>query len=263
MIYDAFTFFNECDVLELRLHELDPVVDRFVLVEATRTFSNRVKPLYYADHRSRFQAFADKIVHVVVADFAGVNVGNPRAIEHFQRRCVARGLADARPEDVLLLSDVDEIPHADKVREYCEGGGVRVFEQELYYYFVNCHVGRWGGTRMAQHRDLTVLGTDTQGLRHLSGHVITEGGWHFSYLGGPEQIRQKLDAYCHQELNRAEIRTDRHLQWCLANGADLFDRGGPGTYRIVTLDGHWPRYLLDHLDRYPHLIAKAPRDPDS
>lgn len=258
MTYDTFLFFNELDVLELRLHELDSVVDRFVVVESTRTFSNRPKLLFYAEHRSRFQAFADKITHVIVDDLDGVDVSNPWAIEHFQRRCLARGLGSARPRDVILVSDADEIPRGEKVREHCQGGGVRMFEQDMYYYFVNCNIGRLCGTRMVQYRDLMVLGTDTQGLRHTSGRVIADGGWHFSYLGGPDQIRIKLDSYSHQELNRPEFRSDRHIHWCLKTGADLFGRFGPGSGKFVPIDGRWPRHLLDQRQRFSHLVTNFP-----
>lgn len=68
MIYDCFTFFNELELLELRLHELADVVDKFVLVEATKTHSNKSKPLYYWENRSRFGEFHDKIIHIIVDD---------------------------------------------------------------------------------------------------------------------------------------------------------------------------------------------------
>ena len=71
MIYDTFLFFNEFDLLDIRLHELDAVADKFVLVEATRTHSDQPKPLYYAENRERYAAFHDKIIHVVVERYAG------------------------------------------------------------------------------------------------------------------------------------------------------------------------------------------------
>ena len=64
-IWDCFTFFNELDILELRLRELAPVVDRFVIAEATKTFANEAKPVHFAENRARFAEFLPKIVHVV------------------------------------------------------------------------------------------------------------------------------------------------------------------------------------------------------
>lgn len=69
MVYDCFTFFNELDLLEIRLNTLDSVVDRFVLVEANKTFSNMEKPLYFKENEGRFEKFKDKIIHIVVEDF--------------------------------------------------------------------------------------------------------------------------------------------------------------------------------------------------
>jgi hypothetical protein len=113
MIYDCFTFFNELELLELRLHELSGVVDKFVLVEATRTHSNQPKALVYQENRARFQEFHDKIIHVVVDDMP--NAKNAWALENFQRECIARGLVSCRPDDLVLVSDLDEIPRATTV----------------------------------------------------------------------------------------------------------------------------------------------------
>ena len=95
MLYDTFPFFNELDLLEIRLHELASVVDRVVLVEATRTHSNLPKPLYYAENRARFAPFADKIIHIVVEDTP--DTADAWAIERFQRDCILRGLQNCRP----------------------------------------------------------------------------------------------------------------------------------------------------------------------
>lgn len=108
MIYDCFTFFNELELLEVRLHELSGVVDKFVLVEATQTFTGRPKPLYYAENRERFSRFHEQIIHVIVDD--SPKSDNPWTIEHFQRNCIARGLTQCRPDDWIMVSDADEIP---------------------------------------------------------------------------------------------------------------------------------------------------------
>jgi|ERR1022692_989649 beta-1,4-mannosyl-glycoprotein beta-1,4-N-acetylglucosaminyltransferase len=113
MIYDCFTFFDELELLELRLHELGDVVDKFVWVEATKTHSNKSKPLHYQENRVLFQAFHDQIIHVVVDDMPDSN--DSWVLENFQRKCIARGLVNCRPEDFILVSDLDEIPRATTV----------------------------------------------------------------------------------------------------------------------------------------------------
>ena len=113
MIYDCFTFFNELELLELRLHELAGVVDKFVLVEATKTHSNQPKPLCYQENRSRFGEFQDRIIHIVVDDLPDAK--NAWVLENFQRNGIGRGLTNCRPDDWVLVSDIDEIPRATTV----------------------------------------------------------------------------------------------------------------------------------------------------
>lgn len=106
MIYDCFTFFNELELLELRLNELAGIVDKFVLVEATQTHTNQLKPLYFQENRARFSAFRDKIIHVVVDDLpVSKDAWVP---ENFQRNAIARGLVNCQPDDFILVSDLDE-----------------------------------------------------------------------------------------------------------------------------------------------------------
>ncbi len=114
-VYDCFPFFNELDVLEIRLTELDALVDYFVLVEATHSHTGKPKPLYFADNRNRYNRFAHKIIHVVVEDLpAGPSDHWGREI--FQRQAIVRGLGQARPDDRIISSDCDEIPKPDALR---------------------------------------------------------------------------------------------------------------------------------------------------
>ena len=110
MVYDCFIFFNEFEQLNIRLHELNPIVDRFVLVESNQTFSGNMKPLYFAENRERWSMFLDKIIHVVVDDMPKLNNGNRWELEHHQRKCITRGLNNCAPNDIIVISDVDEIP---------------------------------------------------------------------------------------------------------------------------------------------------------
>src|SRR5947208_2297917 len=114
MIYDCFTFFNELDLLEIRLNVLTEIVDRFVLVEAHQTHQGEHKPLYFAENRARFHRYNDKIIHVVVDGFPPDAV-SPWDRENHQRNCIARGLAGARLGDTVLISDADEIPRPELI----------------------------------------------------------------------------------------------------------------------------------------------------
>ncbi len=286
MIYDTFLFYNELELLELRLRELAGVVDRFVIVESPRTHSNQPKPLVFAENRERFADFAHQIIHVVVADdpatLAAWAPGGPRrfAIEDHDRRSMSRGLDGCRPDDVILTGDVDEIPRAEALRAAVAALRYRddplsrawsgllrqpavvrharnlfkkrhplvtVFEQRMYYYFLNCAcVNRpwWTGTRMTFRRDFT-SGYD---LRRWGGRRIPDAGWHFSYMGGVERIRAKIAAYAHQEYNRPEFMDPAAIAGRIGPGQDLF---GDGTeLEWVNLDDTFPRDIRDHPDRY-------------
>ena len=101
-IYDAFTFQNELDLLELRLEELSDVVDYFVLVEATKTFRNNDKPLFFHKNKTRYTKFLDKIIHVIVDDMPGGD--DPWSREYHQRNCITRGLTNLKEEDLVIIS---------------------------------------------------------------------------------------------------------------------------------------------------------------
>lgn len=253
MIYDAFMFFNELELLEIRLHELSRYVDRFVLVECSWTHQNRDKLFYFAENQERFAEFADRIIHVKVTDKPARTT--PEVLEPFHRNCLLRGLEDAAADDVVMVSDLDEIPRGAAIQEYFDGDGQSMcFEQGLYYYYVNCHMCQCTGTRIAtveQARERT-----PQKLRHSDHFVIKNGGWHFSYLGGAEAIRAKTRAFCHPGCASPRFMNDAHLAHVLATGEDLFKRGD-GKGRFLALDDTWPRFLVDNQDIFAHFIKEV------
>ena len=113
MVYDCFQFFNELDILKIRLNVLSPVVDKFVISEATETFSGLPKPLYYEENKEMFREFEDKIIHEVVTD---IPAGGTHERDEFLKNAVARGLKDCTDDDVIIFSDMDEIPNPDVIR---------------------------------------------------------------------------------------------------------------------------------------------------
>ena len=112
-LYDCFTFYNELTLLRLRLETLSPHIERFVLVEATKTFTGKPKPLVFGANRHLFTPWLNKIEHVVVDDMP--DEGDAWAREIHQRNAIARGLPSARQEDIIMVSDVDEIPRASTI----------------------------------------------------------------------------------------------------------------------------------------------------
>lgn len=278
MIYDTFLFFNELELLELRLHELSSVVDRFVLVEATHTFSGKPKPLFFQENRAAFKPFLDRIIHVVAEDLPNASKAFDR--EDFQRDCVCRGLSGCRPDDLVMLSDVDEIPRAESVRSavakqrFATGPGravwhgllrnrafiwtfrnwlkrhhpcVTVFEQQYHAFFLNCvkdNPRPWFGTRMVHYRDFTTA-TD---LRRWNGRRMPKGGWHFTYMGGVERIQAKLASFSHQEYNTPEYTDTARLAEALQSGKNLILPGM--RLRVEALNESYPAYLRENRERF-------------
>ena len=115
MIYDVFNFFNELELLEIRLHELDDYVDRFVLVESTSTFQNNPKKLYYEENKEQFKQWHHKITHVIIDD--SPQTTDTWAVETFQFNAATRGLQDLKPNDTVIWCCADEIANKNAVQQ--------------------------------------------------------------------------------------------------------------------------------------------------
>jgi len=206
MIWDTFLFFNELDMLECRLTELQDVVDKFVIVEAPLTFQGRPKPLYYADNRERFTPWEDKIVHVIADDLDDCGVGDRDASflrEAAQRENISRGLRDADPRDIILLGDVDEIPIPQVITPNMWTGVA--LGMSMHMFAVDwLHPEVWPATVVQVMCGITSFQT----LRNMKTGWprIADAGHHFTFLGGPDAIRVKVDAYSHVELRQGMLR---------------------------------------------------------
>lgn len=137
MVYDSFQFFNELDILLLRMHILDDVVDKFVISESTVTFSGDAKPLYYEENKGMFKEFEHKIIHNVVDDTPMDCSAFMR--DHHQKCAVARGLEGCRPEDIVIFSDVDEIPNPETLKNCCRKWRM---EKSICWHSV-CFIAIW------------------------------------------------------------------------------------------------------------------------
>jgi beta-1,4-mannosyl-glycoprotein beta-1,4-N-acetylglucosaminyltransferase len=181
-VYDCVTFFNEVDLLYLRLSELDPVVDQFVVVQASTTFMGARRDLVWPESDPRLERFAGKIRHVVVNDLPIAK--NPWVAEHFQRNAIARALHGiVSPDDVVLVSDVDEIPRRSAVeRAKTVGPGqIGAFDMRFFYYGLNWRLPeRWCRSRVFRADLLTYL-TPEEVRSTFPDFVVDDSGWHFSY----------------------------------------------------------------------------------
>lgn len=201
MLYDCFLFFNELEILDLRLRILGDV-DRFVILESDKTFSGKPKPYVFEENRSRFKSFLPKIVHVKHKDV--LRTTNPWDREIDQRNSIEEGIREAKEEDVIMLSDVDEVPPPEVLGNLTCEEGLIAFSQTLFYYFLNLQGKLWVGTRAFKKGYL--FGKTLERIRRAPPQKTISGGWHFTYQGGESKILEKLDSFSHQEANTPEIR---------------------------------------------------------
>ena len=266
MIYDCFAFFNELELLEIRLNELDAVVDKFVIVEATRTFQKNPKALIFADNKHLFEKFLPKIIHIVVDEypnfFSKFRNPTPRDYDNHQKEFILKGIIDANDEDIIIVSDIDEIPRPYQILAYKNINGVKVFEQNFYYYYLNMLCIKspngtpdlWRGPVMLRKKDINTI-RKVRTLRGKEGPGITivpNGGWHFSYMGGVENIITKIEALSHDEFNKKYYKDAARLKELIEKGMDIFDRNQ--SYTTVNIDDTFPLYLRERANSFAHLI---------
>jgi len=258
MIYDCFIFYNELDLLEIRLEELKDVVDFFVLVEATKTFTNRPKKLYYNENKHLYGKYVDRIIHIVVDDLP-VTPKDTWENQFHQRNAISRGLTNCQPEDIILISDVDEIPRASVVGGFT--GDIALLEQNFYYYKFNClsTSGKWAIPAILRYR----LMITPQIIRRLWYDpvnrkvipIIPNAGWHFSYLGDAEYIRTKLESFSQQDFVTDELRNLSNISEKMEDGIDLFNRPDK-VWQFVEIDESYPAYILKNRSKYSKYIKE-------
>jgi hypothetical protein len=208
-VWDCFLFHDELDLLAVRLEELDAVVDRFVLCESPVTFQGNPKPLHFDEHKQRFARWADRIVHVIATGLDGKTTWER---EGAQRDRILGGLAEAAPDDLVLLSDVDEIPKPEALSRV-HPSGFTAFEQRFFCFAVDWeHPKGWRGTLAARRSEIDSIAKMRQ--RRDRAPRIQSAGWHLTWLGGPHATLAKLDAFSHTEIKervRPGLRADSYL----------------------------------------------------
>lgn len=240
MIFDTFMFHDELDVLECRLYELQDISDLVhVIVEADVTHQDTPKPSHYLDNRDRFAPWKDRIVHVWATGLpTAADAPNPWAREHAQREHIARGLNDAAADDVIIESDVDEIPTALVVRNLRPRGFVAL-EQRCFSMAVDWeHPQPWRGPVASTVGHVKTF-TAMRDAR-MFAPALPAAGWHLGWLGGQDAQRRKLNAWCHPEI---KDRTIPGIE------QDFFLREGWHVDGVklkpVDVDESWPRWVVE------------------
>lgn len=277
MVYDCIPFFNELDILKLRLNVLNPIVDKFIIEEATVTFSGEPKELCFEKNKDLFTEFLPKIEYIVV-DNSPVNT-TTHLRDKFQKNQLIKGLKDAGDEDVIILSDVDEIPNPEALKQVItefDRDKIYHFAQRMFYCYLNMEetsgkllsitgefpgVKRklWLGTKVFSKKNIPPEGIIQ--LREASVTAdnavrVENGGWHFGYMGSrgerdvAKRIGTKVVAAAHQEYNDDVLLAEAADRLLL--GQDMFGR--EAAFKRVDIDESYPEYLLAHREEYEYLI---------
>lgn len=271
-VYDTFMFFKELDLLELRLMELDDIVDVFVIAECDITHSGNPKPLCFEENKERFSKWLPKIKHLVV-DLKPI--GHPWKRETFNRSVLSQGASGyydvkvecrteqplSRPQDVIGVFDLDEIPARDTYDRFDPELEVCKVGMWMSYYYANCRQqgtgpNHWSAGTIFTHERATWDGIYLNGdiMRKLAttAPMLENAGWHFSYAGGEDLITDKLVSFAHTEHANMSEQTE-HIRKCLETGADLYGRSH---YENIPLDETFPKALLDNKEKFADLIKR-------
>ena len=282
MIYDCFTLFNELDLLEIRLNVLYDYVDYFVIAEGNKTHTGKDKDLFFEQNKERFSKFENKIRYVKVEDFPDLSSsksdaqGNKWLYENYQRDAIMRGLYDCKDDDIVIISDLDEIPNPKAIQEYKDG--ICILKQYTFYYSLNTlNITNMysKGAKICRYKDLinplqeisqknqeycaySKYGLPTY-LRFCTGKKITNGGWHFSYLGTVEDIIKKRNSIVEQQFNTEKNMSPKEIQQTIDSGKDILGRDCK--YVNLYFSNIYPDYLIENEKKYSKYINKTKQKP--
>lgn len=297
-IYDGFLFFNELDLLEIRLNVLDKIVDQFILVEANVTHQGNPKPFIFEENKEKFAPFLHKITHIKVtnipSDFINLPNTTPSTYsenifygiyedikktklfnrtteqhfgrDFFQKECIKLGMENAKNEDILLSADLDEIPNPEylkRLNEYFQPDQFYTFNQIHYCYYLNMlhysHIDNsrngwevntnWKGTRMGTWGKIKNYSINE--LRAQNNNDLINSGWHFSWMGGIDRVKNKLQSYSHKENNQKQVIDN--IDKMLDNDDIIYDFRGDKSVKVEMGYNH-PEWLMGNMDKFKHLI---------
>jgi beta-1,4-mannosyl-glycoprotein beta-1,4-N-acetylglucosaminyltransferase len=255
-IFDCFQYYNEDHMAEIRFNILDQFVDKFVIVESTVNHQGKTKKLDF--DLNKYKKFKNKINYIVVDD-TPENIKKPHKfgeslVEQHQRNSIMNGLSEAHDNDLIILSDVDEIPNLKKLNEF-DKTKYAVFSQKMFMYklnLLNLKENNWHGSKICLKKNLR----SPQWLRDLKFkkypfwridkikniQIINEGGWHFAYLQSPENISKKIKSFAHGEFNKDEFINIKNIENRIKNNEDVFNRGF--NLKKINIDETFPDYII-------------------
>lgn len=236
-IIDCFTFYNEIDLLNYRLHILYDVVDFFIIVESTHTYSGKEKEMFFEKNRELFKKFENKIINIIVDDFPykypNIDISKHQQWEneYYQRNQIVRGFQyiDLNDNDLITITDLDEIPDKfllQKIKNNEITVDVNSLEMDFYYCNLNHKKNsKWYYAKMISYEMYKKLSLSCHDIRFFNySKIIKNAGWHLSYFGDSGFIKNKIENFGHQEFNKDDYTNIEKINKRLENFCDIFDR---------------------------------------
>ncbi len=264
MIYDCFSYWDEDLLLDLRFNILDNFVDYFVIVEGNKTWQNNPKKLRF--DINKFSKFKNKIIYIPVKDLPDGE--NPYIRENHQRNSISRGLKNAKEDDKIIISDLDEIPNPDSINSFKKEMKYAVFQQKHFYYKFNLQSKNfpfWLGSRICIFKELK----SPQWLRDLKfkrrpfwridkrrlNNIILNGGWHFCNLKTFDNLKYKYENLCEtndpvvfkEKIDQKYLTLDS-IRDKIEKREDIIGRNDE--FIKVDIDETFPKYLIKNIKNY-------------
>jgi len=268
-IFDCFSYWDEDLLLDLRLNVLNDLVDFFVIIEGNKTWQNNPKEFRF--DINKYNKFKEKIIYVKVEDLPDGD--NPYLRENFQRNCISRGLKKSMEEDLIIISDLDEVPNPQGIVKFNKKMKYAVLKQKHYYYKINLQSETnpyWYGSRICVKKFLK----SPQWLRNLKfkkrpfwridklrlNNIIENGGWHFCNLKTPEELLYKYknlcetnDPYIFKEKIDEKYLEIEEIKRRMEHGLDIIGRDE--VYKAQKIDDSFPKYILQNIKKYKDWIV--------
>ena len=267
-IFDCFSYWDEDLLLDLRLNILNDFVDFFVIIEGNKTWQNNPKEFRF--ELNNFVKFKEKIIYIKVEDLPDGD--NPYLRENFQRNCFSRGIKNSSEDDLIIISDLDEIPNPQSISSFNKNMRYAVFKQKHFYYKMNFQSQInpfWYGSRICVKKFLK----SPQWLRNLKfkkrpfwrldklrlNNIIEDGGWHFCNLKTPKELLYKYQNLCEtndphvfkEKIDEKYLKVEE-IKKRIESGEDIIGR--KETYKAQKLDDSFPKYLLENKNLYKDWI---------
>ena len=289
-------FFDEEMLLDLRLNILDKFVDKFVIVESSYTHSGKEKKLIF--DINKYSKFKKKINYIVLKDppkgieqvnnndskdeISRKEILNALKRENLQRNTIFNGLKDEDKNDWIIISDLDEIPDLTNINFNKIKNKIIFFKQKVFYYKLNLELKtlRWIGSKACKKKNLK----SPQWLRDIKDKIypkwrvdilfsnkkyndiffIENGGWHFSFVKKPEDIKKKLKSYLHHREYDVDPIDINEIQNLINSKSVIYDHrvdkteykfGGGQKLEKIDLE-FLPRYISSNKEKYLDWLEK-------